>query len=150
MKKLYLDACIYYNLWKNEIIKKVIPAGLYAELLFEMIKNEDYTLVVSDFLIGLIEYNNTLFGNLLKETVSKYRQYNKLELVYFDESISKNANQLLQKYKHKYPKVDWEDLVNFLLAKQAGAVLVTRDEELRALANEEGATAVYPEDITKF
>jgi predicted nucleic acid-binding protein len=149
MQKVYLDANIYYNLWKDEIIRKVIPAGLYAELLFEKIKNEDFVLVVSDFLINLIDHNNTLFGNLLKEKISLYKQYNKVELVHFEEFISKNANQLLQKYKHKYPKVDWEDLVNFLLAKQAGAVLITRDEELLALANEEGETAVYPEDILK-
>ena len=149
MQKIYLDACIYYNLWKNEVIRKVIPAGLYAELLFEKIEKEDFVLVVSDFLVKLIDYNNTLFGELLKEIISKYKKYDKLEIVYFDETISKNANQLLQKYKNKYTKVDWEDLVKFLLAQKAEAVLVTRDEELLALANEEGVKAVYPDDIVK-
>ncbi|MDD5181685.1 MAG: PIN domain-containing protein [Candidatus Nanoarchaeia archaeon] len=149
MQKLYLDANIYYNFWKDETVKKVIPAGLRAEELFNKIKEEDCILVVSDFLVKLVQHNSKLFGALLDEKLAEYKTLGKLELINVDAEVIAKAEALLKKYRYKYETVDWEDLVNFLLAKKAGALLVTRDEELRALANEEGVTAVYPEDVLK-
>jgi|GEM_PF-2068689 len=146
--KLYLDANIYYNLWKDEFIG-IVPAGFYAEKLLEEILYGEHLLVVSDFLIKLIRHNSEVFGRLLDELLAKFKELGKLEFIRFDEEIGKRASNLLKKYRGRY-EVDWEDLVNLSLAEKAGASFASRDEELILLAKEEGISAGHPEQLIKL
>jgi predicted nucleic acid-binding protein len=149
--KLYLDANIYYNLWKDEVVKGIIPAGLYAEQLFERLERDSgLVLVVSDFLADIISYNNRSFGELFKKLMSKLKALNILEFVRLEYGMRQRASRLVLRYRRRYPTLDFEDIVHLLLAKKSGAILVTRDEELIAVAHEEKVQAGYPENVVKL
>lgn len=136
MKKIYLDANIYYNLWLRES-KNGIPLDYYANNLIERILKEDFVLVVSDLLIEEVikkwGFVKELFLSLLAELDCK----NKLIKAEITQELRNQIKEKIEFYKIKKSTIHLSDMTHIMLAKQENAIFVTNDKEARDIAIEE-------------
>jgi len=139
-KSYYVDACIYLNLWQNEVDRKGNKLGGFAKDFFEKIENENSIIYYSGFILKELMF-------LL--SVEEYLQKREL----FDSSpnfkkitLSKEEYELAKKM-HRAEGLSFYDVIHMLLAKKTNSILVTRDKILIQFAKNYSVIAKTPEEL---
>ncbi len=144
MKKyLYVDTCIWLNLFKKEgNVTKGVPYWKIAEDFFQCVfssfSSEILTsgIVTREAEIQLLESQYNSFLDFLEQHTVKI-------VTVLDED-KKNARKLESSYNFT---AGFYDLLHLCIAKRLGAVLVTRDKGLLLLCKENNVVACRPEEL---
>ena len=140
--RLYLDSCVFLNVWFDELVNEGRSFTASKRLLEEII-NCTYNLTISKLTIMEI----TKKMNTTEETIMNYlKQFQivgKLEIITITEKIAEEAV-----YFGGSHGVHKADALHAILAKMNGCVLVTWDNELLEAAKRFSVPTKRPDELT--
>jgi predicted nucleic acid-binding protein len=120
--KYYLDTAIWIDMHENRT-DRFRPLGEWAFELLRKIRKEKHTVVYSDILI------DELLRKYSRQEIQKiFGIAQQLEKVITHKEQLKEAAKLC-----KYLKIPWGDCLHAILARDSGAIMVTRDRHFEQL-----------------
>lgn len=137
-EKYYIDACIWRDFHENRE-DKFRPLGEWAFFLFRMIRETKSKVLYSDLVIK--ELSTAYDEKSIKEIFNIIEQEGLLEKVKISKEQIQEAVRLKRERKLPFP-----DLLHAILARDNGAIMVTRDVHFEEF--EDIATLRKPEDLT--
>ncbi len=137
MDSLYLDTCIYLNLWKKE-------EGFWrdAKRLFDFAMQNGVKIFYSGFVL-----KELLFLLSTEEYLEK-RDFFDFDNVFCKVMLSRNEYIEAQKIKNRVASgCSLFDVIHVLLARKTNSILVTCDKELLELSRQLCVRCESPKDI---
>jgi predicted nucleic acid-binding protein len=137
MAKYYLDACIWKDYYENRS-DKYRPLGEWALMLINKILEERGIILVSDFLVDELENEYNL------------REIEKIFRIAFEQNLLERVSTSVFQWKLAVQiaderKVYRGDALHAILARDCGAILVTRDRHFEKL--KDIVKVVKPEEL---
>lgn len=144
MKNLiYVDTCIYLNLWLLEGNEKFgTPYWKIAEDFFKMFDNEDTTIYYSGFVLK--ELKHILSEEEYKEKSLKFKTSPNFIKLFASAEDFNLARKIEREVNYG---ISFFDILHLILAKKSGSVLITRDKGLLRTAGKYGVIAKKPEEM---
>ena len=140
MKSVYIDSCIYLNLWQKEGNEKFgVPYWKISEDFFENCTKENVTIYYSCFVLKELKF--VLAENEFKEKRKLFDSFKKISIS--DEEISL-ARKIESELRYE---ISFYDIIHILLALKTNSILVTRDKKLLIAAKKYSVIAKKPEEI---
>lgn len=125
-KKFYIDTAIWIDLCLDRKGFNNEPLGTYALKLFSQILANKNILLISSFLIKELNVNFNL-----EEINGMLRPFEKIiEKFIHTKSQSKEARQIA-----KEKNIPFGDVLHAIIARDNGAILITRDKHFRQLTD---------------
>ena len=124
-KKYYIDTNIFRDYYENRV-DRFKSIGIFANKLLQKIIEDNSKLIISDILEDelTVPYSIEEIQNIL----SPFRKENLIENVKISEKQFKEAINLA-----KERNVPFADAAHVILARDNGAILVTRDKDFNKL-----------------
>jgi predicted nucleic acid-binding protein len=142
MKKLYVDSCIFLNVWFEENIG-MGEAFYKSKKILEEVIECNFQLYISKLTLSeLSKKLDTTQDILLRDLLLPFQILGKLKLVKVNRKVAEDAAYFSGMYGiHK------ADALHAMLASTNNCILVTRDRELYHAANIYGTKCKFPEEI---
>ncbi len=134
IKGFYVDACIYINLWNKEKKYWEIAEQFFSRHEHERIYYSGFVLKELQFILSADEFK--------KNRIAIIMQQNFRRLFLSDKEMA-SARKIEAEINYE---ISFYDIIHMLLAKQAEAVLITRDKKLIKIAAKYGIEAKLPEE----
>jgi predicted nucleic acid-binding protein len=140
--KLYLDSCVFLNVWFDELVNEGRSFAASKRLLEEII-NCTYHLTISKLtIIEITKKMNTTEDTIMNYFLKQFQIIGKLKIIKLTEKIAEEAVHFGSSYGvHK------ADALHAMLAKMNGCVLVTLDNELLEAAKRFSVPAKKPDEL---
>ncbi len=120
--KIYIDSNIWLDFWLDRILN-LLPAGHYAKNLLDRVISCEFTIILSDFIFKELETNIKID---VSERMNAFKTINKLTVTDVTKQIFFDAKKLA-----KERSIPISDAVHALMARQEGAILVSRDKHFK-------------------
>lgn len=126
MGRYYLDTCIWIDFFEDRKGSKGEPFGEFASRLLTKIQEENSKIIISEHLLN--EFN----GGFSLSSILHILDSLQIEM----ERVSYNVSQDAEAQRAaKSQNVPFEDALHTILARDSGAVLVTRDKHFKKLSD---------------
>lgn len=136
----YIDSCIYTNLWRKEEGEQKKRLWEIAEQFFA--RHEQDTIYYSGFVLKELHFV------LPADDFRKCRLAIIARLNFRRLFLSDSEMAIARKIETEINyEISFYDIIHMLLAKQADAILITRDRKLIRTAARYGVEAKLPEEI---
>jgi len=137
--KFYVDTSIWRDYYEDRV-DNLRPLGEFAFNFFKFCKLNDYKIIISKFVVD--ELKSCYPEQIIKEIFGMMENYCLLETVETSIEYLDKARKL----KSNYREVSFLDIVHAIIARENGAVLVTRDKHFILL--KDIVISKKPEEIT--
>ena len=142
MKSVYVDSCIYLNLWQKEGNEKFgIPYWKIAETFLEDCSRKNRTIYYSCFVLKELE-----FVLAQKEFTEKRKVFDCLPFKKINISAEEIGRARKMESELMY-EISFYDIMHILSALKTNSILVTRDKKLLHSAKKYSVTAKKPEEL---
>lgn len=140
--KLYLDSCVFLNVWFDEMVSEGSSFAASKKILEEII-NCTYNLVISKLtLIELAKRLDTTEEVILDYFLKPFKIIDKLEIIKVTQRIAEEAIHFGSSYGvHK------SDALHGMLSKLNECILVTQDKNLYDAAKKFSVEVKKPEEL---
>ncbi len=118
MPRVYVDTNIFLDYLFDRMVG-LIPAGYFAERLFEAIVDCRYLLVMSDLTMKELEVHSKMAKASIEDLLDRFKEVGKLDIVAIDTKVISEARKL---------KMPMPDAIHTVIAGRQKAILVTRDK----------------------
>ncbi|MFH1066214.1 MAG: PIN domain-containing protein [Nanoarchaeota archaeon] len=137
----YVDSCIYINLWKKEVRNPYYPFWKSAQDFLERCEKQCEIIYYSGYVLKELEYvlGKERFMN------KKSRFYTNLNMVRLFATEEELAFGRKIEAQLEY-SISFFDIMHMILAKRAGAILITRDRKLIITARAYETETKRPEE----
>ena len=136
-QKYYIDACIWRDFHENRE-DKFRPLGEWAFMLFRIIRETQSIVLYSDLVVE--ELSIAYGADQIREIFKIIEQEGLLEKVQMKKEQFQEAARL-----HREQKLPFADVLHAILARDNGAIMVTRDVHFESFGNI--VTIRKPEDL---
>ncbi len=137
--EFYVDSCIYTNLWRKEEVEHKKKLWEIAEHFFS--RREQDTIYYSGFVLKELKF--VLSADDFRKcrlTIIARLNFRRLFLSDSEMAIARKIETEINY------EISFYDIIHMLLAKQADAILITRDRKLINIALRYGVEAKLPEE----
>jgi len=142
MKSVYVDSCIYINLWQKEGNEKFgVPYWKIAEDFFESCSKENIIIYYSCFVLKELEFVLAEQEFKEKRKLFDFLPFKKISIS--TEEISQ-ARKIESELRYE---ISFYDIIHTLLALKTSSILVTRDKKLLMSAKKYSVIAKKPEEL---
>jgi len=142
MKSVYVDSCIYINLWQKEGNEKFgVPYWKIAEDFFENCSKENIIIYYSCFVLKELEFVLAEQEFKEKRKLFDFLPFKKISIS--TEEISQ-ARKIESELRYE---ISFYDIIHTLLALKTSSILVTRDKKLLMSAKKYSVIAKKPEEL---
>ncbi|MBU2638262.1 MAG: type II toxin-antitoxin system VapC family toxin [Nanoarchaeota archaeon] len=138
-KGFYVDSCIYINLWRKEEGKDKKRLWEIAEQFFS--RHEQDRIYYSGFILKELQF--VLKADEFKKCRLAIIARLNFRRLFLSNSEMANARKIESEINYE---ISFYDIIHMLLAKQANAILITRDRKLIKIAARYFVNAKLPEE----
>lgn len=143
MQSVYLDTCIYLNLWKRETGRRGQKYWLYSKKLFDFTEKQGIKILYSGIILKEILFVLSTEDYIEKRELFRDEKFEKITILQKDYMVAKRIKSKLN------TGCSPADILHMVVSKRTKTTLITRDRELRSLAKRFRVKCQKPEEFIR-